>query len=165
MKKKIKILYRGPIYEKGSIYGPITTPYLEDVRTISRLLLSGKKVVEVLDGGIELELDLNNFNIDNSTPQPVEEVVTEVKTESTCNESGCSVEEVCSPGDIEVTEEPVEVCVPVKPEPVCEETLTEVIVDSVSEEDESSEEESNDSNESDINNDNHFRRMKKKKNR
>ena len=66
-KKKIKILTKGIITVKGFIYGPVLTPYYEDLDTIFEMLSTGIKVVEVLDDGTEVELSIMNFNTDNSS--------------------------------------------------------------------------------------------------
>ncbi|NNV04723.1 hypothetical protein, partial [Brevibacillus sp. MCWH] len=66
MKKRIIIPQSGPIFPKGGVYGPIETPYMEDVRTISVLLLNNYKVVEVLEDGTKVPLTLQNFDKDNS---------------------------------------------------------------------------------------------------
>jgi hypothetical protein len=63
--KYIKIPYNGPIYAKGGIYGPITTPYVEEVSTIFRMISDKVKVVEVLSDGKEIELNATNFNKNN----------------------------------------------------------------------------------------------------
>ena len=63
--KKIKILTSAPIYAKGGVYGPVLTPYVEDVGTIYRMISSGIKVVEVFSTGYELELTNNNFDKEN----------------------------------------------------------------------------------------------------
>ena len=56
--KTITIPHTGPIYAKGGVYGPITTPYREDVQTIGAMLLGRIKVNEVLEDGTEVELTL-----------------------------------------------------------------------------------------------------------
>jgi hypothetical protein len=61
-KKLIKILSRGPIYEKNGVYGPITVPYVENVRTIFLMLRGGKFIVEVLPNGEEVKLTISNFD-------------------------------------------------------------------------------------------------------
>ncbi len=75
--KMIKILHNGPIYEKSGIFGPIRTPYMEDVQTIFRLLSGGKKVVEVLSNGKEVELNVSNFDKKNDIVEnkPVQVVI------------------------------------------------------------------------------------------
>jgi hypothetical protein len=73
-KKKVRIPFNGPIYGKHGLYGPITVPFLEDVNVIGSLLIQKTPVIEVHDDGTETVLNLNNFNIDNtSTPVVVEE--------------------------------------------------------------------------------------------
>lgn len=174
MKKKIKVLYRGPIYEKGGIYGPITTPYLEDVKTISRFLLSGKKVSEVLDDGTEISLDLTNFNTDNSNQKPVVNEVKEVvTTEKVCTSEGCEIKQpeikdVIDPIVTETeeiltkeNETPVEISVPVVDVDVS--NSDDNMVDEENDDDVSNEE--NDENHNSDNNDNPFKRIKKNKNR
>ena len=65
-KKRIIIPQNGPIYGKGGVMGPITTPYMEDINTIAIILIRGSRVVEVLDSGEHVELDLNNYDRDNT---------------------------------------------------------------------------------------------------
>lgn len=79
MKKRIIIPQSGPIFPKGGVYGPIETPYMEDVHTISVLLLNNYKVVEVLEDGTKVPLTLQNFDKDNSVKV---ETVQETKEES-----------------------------------------------------------------------------------
>lgn len=71
MKKMIKVPFRGPIYPKGSIMGPITTPYLEDHSTIAAMLIQHLPVIEVLPTGGEVPLSLHNYDKDN-TPVDLE---------------------------------------------------------------------------------------------
>lgn len=65
-RKLIKITSRGPIYAKGGIYGPITTPFMEETTNIFRMISGGIKVVEILDNGSEIELKASNFDKDNN---------------------------------------------------------------------------------------------------
>jgi hypothetical protein len=64
--KTIKILTRGPLFEKFGVYGPILTAYDEKPEIILRMLMGGKKIVEVLPDGTEVALELSNYNTDNS---------------------------------------------------------------------------------------------------
>jgi hypothetical protein len=70
-RKMVVIPHAGPIYPKGGIFGPITTPYAEEISTIGVLLMQGYKVAEVLSEGL-LELDLSNFDKDNSAVNEAE---------------------------------------------------------------------------------------------
>lgn len=83
--KRIVIPYNGPIYPKGGVYGPINTPYVENVRTIGVLLLNNYPVEEVLDNGKRVKLTLQNYDKDNSvkkeTAETVEEANETVSTE------------------------------------------------------------------------------------
>lgn len=63
--KIVKVLSKGPIYAKGGVYGPIETPYKEDVRTIFNMISRGVRVVEVLRSGAEIELTPSNFDKNN----------------------------------------------------------------------------------------------------
>jgi len=64
-KKRIKILTTGVIKVKGYINGPVLTPYYETIDDIIKLLIAGIKVVEVLDDGSEVALNLNNVSSSN----------------------------------------------------------------------------------------------------
>lgn len=64
-RKKIVIPHRGPIMAKGGIYGPILTPYLEELHLIQALIIGRVKVEEVLSNGMHIPLDLTNYNKDN----------------------------------------------------------------------------------------------------
>lgn len=64
-RKNIIIPYRGPIFAKGGVFGPINNPYSEDTTTIFRMLAGNVKVIEVLKDGTQLELNLSNFDKDN----------------------------------------------------------------------------------------------------
>lgn len=66
MKKMITIPHPGPIYGKGGIYGPITTPFLEDVSTIVTILMKGAPVIEHLPDGSTVQLDLTNVRVDHT---------------------------------------------------------------------------------------------------
>jgi len=144
-KKRIKILTKGIITVKGFIYGPVLTPYNEDLDTIFKMLSTGVEVVEVLDDGTEVKLDMMNFNADNvvkdekkttsrrshqaednKPSEPVvEPTVEEVKEEAP------AVEETVTEETAELTTEEVEPVVEptveeVKEEaPAVEETVTE----------------------------------------
>jgi len=67
----ITVHYNGPIYAKGGVCGPILTPYKEDIETIFKMITQGIKVVEILEDGTTVVLNLTNFNTDN-TPKKVE---------------------------------------------------------------------------------------------
>jgi len=64
--KLIKIKSNGPIYAKGGVYGPIETPYAEDLGTVFRMLSAGVKIVEVLEDGTEVVLTVSNFDKNNA---------------------------------------------------------------------------------------------------
>ena len=64
--KKIKILTSGLIPVKGFYTGPILTPHMETVERIFKLVAAGIKVVEVLNDGTELVLNVSNYNTDNN---------------------------------------------------------------------------------------------------
>jgi hypothetical protein len=72
--KRIHIPYNGPIYAKQGVYGPIVTPYKEDLDVIQQMLVAGIPVYEVVDGR-EIKLTLSNFKQD-FTKQEQEEKVT-----------------------------------------------------------------------------------------
>lgn len=73
--KRIVIPHNGPIYPKGGVYGPINTPYVENVRTIGVLLLNNYPVEEVLDNGEQVKLTLQNYDKDNSVKKETAESV------------------------------------------------------------------------------------------
>lgn len=77
--KRIVIPHNGPIYPKGGVYGPINTPYVENVRTIGVLLLNNYPVEEVLDNGEHVELTLQNYDKDNSVKKETVKSVVETK--------------------------------------------------------------------------------------
>lgn len=70
--KQIVIPFRGPIYPKAAVQGPITTPYVEKVDVIASLLFGNYPVTEVLADGTKVKLNFTNFNKDN-TPAPKKE--------------------------------------------------------------------------------------------
>jgi len=65
LKKKIIIPYDGYIPLKG-INGPVTVPYMETFENISKLLMSGMPVKEVLRDGTKIDLTLMNYDKENS---------------------------------------------------------------------------------------------------
>lgn len=77
--KRIVIPHNGPIYPKGGVYGPINTPYVENVRTIGVLLLNNYPVEEVLDNGEHVKLTLQNYDKDNSVKKETVKSVVETK--------------------------------------------------------------------------------------
>jgi hypothetical protein len=80
-RKNIRIPYNGPIYPKGGVYGPITNPYSEDIRTIFLMLSQGIKVIEVFPDGKEIQLTTSNFDKDLSKKEekPIEVKKNEIK--------------------------------------------------------------------------------------
>ena len=72
--KKIKIVSRGfVITSRGRCRTPIMTPYLEKIDNILLMLTrDNAKIVEVLPDNTEIELNIYNFNKDN-TVKPVKE--------------------------------------------------------------------------------------------
>ena len=60
-KRLITIDSRGPIPQKGSVYGPITKPYLEDVRVIARMLVGRIAVTEHTDDGGKRALTIKDI--------------------------------------------------------------------------------------------------------
>jgi hypothetical protein len=65
LKKKIIIPYNGYIPLKG-VNGPIVVPYMETFENISKLLLSRMPVKEVLTDGTTVDLNLVNYDKENS---------------------------------------------------------------------------------------------------
>jgi hypothetical protein len=63
--KRIRIPYSGSIYAKQGVYGPITTPYREDIDVIQAILVAGIPVIEVIDGR-EIKLTIVNYKEDFS---------------------------------------------------------------------------------------------------
>jgi hypothetical protein len=78
-RKMITIPHNGPIYPKGGIMGPITTPFSEEIKTVGLLLMRGFPVSEALENGELLPLSVSNFDKDNNVVVPVE--VKETKEE------------------------------------------------------------------------------------
>lgn len=124
-KKKIKILSTGPIECCGFVWGPVLTPYMEDVSKIFKMISAGIHVVEVLEDGTEVKLTVENLKKDNSVVEPrpeetmdpvVEEPTEEEKVEEVSDDETPNVEvtEVTETVDdvkletITVTEEPKE---------------------------------------------------------
>lgn len=68
--KLITIPHTGPIYPKSGIFGPIETPYVEDVSVIGTLLMKNYPVIEHKENGEQVELTLSNF--DNGAIKVVE---------------------------------------------------------------------------------------------
>ena len=64
-RKRIVINFRGPIQPKAGAYGPILTPYYENMQTINALVTGGYNVEEVLSTGKRVKLTLENANEDN----------------------------------------------------------------------------------------------------
>lgn len=71
--KKVKVTVTGmPI---TSVSAPLTMgthgPMMMEIKNIFKCIVSGAKVVEVLENGVELPLTLANYDSDNSVPKPV----------------------------------------------------------------------------------------------
>lgn len=83
MRKKIKILSRGMVLtSRGMARTPIDRPYLETISSILIMITRYKAdVVEVLPGGKEVKLTINNFNCDNTIVEEVEVSKEPVKPE------------------------------------------------------------------------------------
>lgn len=64
-KKRIIVPHHGPILIKGGMYGPILSPFMEEISEISRLLSSGVAVTEILSDGSEVKLTMKNFDKNN----------------------------------------------------------------------------------------------------
>lgn len=84
MKKRIKVMNDVTLVSKRGLRGPILVPFEEDVATIGRMIISDKaKVVEVLDNGSEVELNVSNFKVffnrKSKTPATIGETAPEVK--------------------------------------------------------------------------------------
>lgn len=72
----IVIPHNGPILPKGGIYGPITSPYMEDIATIGLLVMRNYRIDEVLADGTHIELTPSNFDKEHTKKTevvPVEE--------------------------------------------------------------------------------------------
>jgi hypothetical protein len=88
--KRIRIPYSGTIYAKSGVYGPITTPYREDLDVIQAILVSGIPVIEVIDGR-EIPLTLSNYKKDFTKKEQVKTdptVVVPVPSEFTVPPTG-----------------------------------------------------------------------------
>lgn len=87
-KKRIKVLSSGIIRVKGFMYGPILTPYFEDIDTIYAMITSGVKVVEVADDGKEIELTISNIGSDNTSTTKKSTTETKKHTDPVKQEKG-----------------------------------------------------------------------------
>jgi hypothetical protein len=65
LKKRIVIPYDGYIPLKG-VNGPVTVPYMETFENISKLLMGRMPVKEVLKDGTKVDLNLMNYDKENS---------------------------------------------------------------------------------------------------
>ena len=82
----IRIPHNGPIFPKGSVSGPINTPYRESVDVIGQLVMQNYPVVAVLEDGGELELTIHNFDkLKEGAPVQVEKQQEPVKPVETNN--------------------------------------------------------------------------------
>lgn len=135
MKKKIKILTPGIINAKGFIVGPVITPYIEECEMIFKMISTGVNVVEVLDNGSEITLNVSNFDTDNNkkgstkapkkVTAPVEELVD--TSDVTTTESVVIGADEIVPGTIETDVE-------FTPNPTAEDVLVEGVEDKIVEE-------------------------------
>ena len=106
--KKIKILTKGVIHSKGLIYGPVLTPYMETLDNIFTLLADGVHIVEVLNDGTELKLDITNFKNDNNfKPEVLKQEVVPEDTKDEVKPEEAPVVEADEEATINV-EQPVE---------------------------------------------------------
>lgn len=65
---KVTVLTVGPIFEKSGVIGPLTTPYLEDVGIVSRMVMGGKTVMHYAEGQEPKQLtvqDIRKLTIGN----------------------------------------------------------------------------------------------------
>lgn len=62
-KKRIRIPYNGRIAAKLGVFGPVTTPYYEDINVIQTMLGARIPIIEVIDGR-EIKLTLANYKED-----------------------------------------------------------------------------------------------------
>lgn len=99
--KLITIPHVGPIYPKSGIFGPIETPYVEDISVIGTLLMKNYPVIEHREDGEQVELTLANF--DNGAIKVVEHVEEAAPVEPA---PAKEEEEVQPPAEEEKQEEP-----------------------------------------------------------
>ncbi len=79
-KRKITVDTRGPIPQKSGVYGPLTRPYLEDVRVIARMIVGRIAVTEYLENGETRKLtvkDIPELTADAPKVLPQNRVVVE----------------------------------------------------------------------------------------
>lgn len=82
--RKITIESRGPIAQKSGIHGPVTVPYLEDVRVIARMIVGRVSVVEHLTDGATRKLtvkDIPELTAEAPKVIPQNKLVKQEKTE------------------------------------------------------------------------------------
>lgn len=68
-KKNIVIEHYGILHTLGGLHGPILEPFSLDVESIRHLVITKKKVIEVLPDGTRVKLDRRNFDRDNTDKQ------------------------------------------------------------------------------------------------
>lgn len=126
--KKVKVTVSGmPI---TSISAPLTMgthgPMMMDIKNIFKCVVSGAKVVEVLENGTEVVLTLANYDSDNSVPKAVAPTESLPKV-APVEEAAEEVEEVQEESTDEVAD-PVEPAVVQEEPPVVEATVEEPVV-------------------------------------
>ena len=88
--KRIKITSNGPLTTKGGVRGPVLRPYMESIFNIRNMLVRDRAtVIEILKDGSELQLNAENYMLDNN------EVIEVVKQEAPTDK--ISLEDVVTP--------------------------------------------------------------------
>lgn len=67
--KKIIIPHYGTLHTLGGLQGPVEVPFNLEIERIRSLVVTGVKVMEVLEDGTQLKLDRRNYDRDNSSKQ------------------------------------------------------------------------------------------------
>lgn len=68
-KKNIIIEHYGTLHTLGGLHGPVLEPFSLDVESIRHLVITKKKVIEILPDGTRVKLDRRNFDRDNTDKQ------------------------------------------------------------------------------------------------
>jgi len=88
--KRIKITSNGPLTTKGGVRGPVLRPYMESIFNIRNMLVRDRAtIIEILKDGSELQLNAENYMLDNN------EVIEVVKQEAPTDK--ISLEDVVTP--------------------------------------------------------------------
>ena len=116
MKKRVNIYPRGPVTTTNP---PIRMPVIngtKDIKDIRRCIIAGARVEEICRDGRKVELNLNNYCLDNDTIHNDEEAV-KVQLNNIMDQVKKDKEKMASEAPVEES----------KPEPVVEELVIEAV--------------------------------------